>query len=302
MASTVLTGELSHETNTFSVRKADYRAFAERYVLAGDAAIAARGNANTGLAGFLDVARAEGTTVIHSVSAGAEPSGLVTAEAFDRLVGVIVERATQHRGRIDGVLLALHGAMVTEATQDGEGETLARLRAVLGDKVPIAITLDLHANVTQRMCDLAEIIVSYKTYPHVDMRETARHAAAILHRTMKGEIRPRTLRVHLPMLEEPNGCRTDIGPMIDWVARARDYERQRDVFAVSINGGFAAADIQEVGPTVLVTGQGDQTAQRDFARGIAREMWAQRNDILNRYLTVSEAVAIAGNHDKSRVL
>jgi microcystin degradation protein MlrC len=167
---------------------------------------------------------------------------------------------------------------------------------VLGPKVPIGITLDLHANVTERMCELADIIVSFKTYPHVDMREVARQAAEILHRTLAGEIRPKTMRVHVPMLEEPNGCRTDTGPMIDWVAKARAYEQENDVYAVSINGGFAQADIAEVGPTVLVTGEGDWNRHRRFARGIAQAMWDQRHDLINRFYSVAEAVELAASH------
>ncbi len=300
MSFTILTGELSHETNQFSVRRADLAAFEKRFLYFGDAAVAARGDANTGLAGFLDVARAAGTTVIHTVSASAEPSGPVTREAFDRLAGAIVTAAEREKGRLDGVALALHGAMVTEVSDDGEGELLARLRAVLGPRLPIAITLDLHANVTERMCALADIVVSYKTYPHVDIRVAGRHAAEVLHRAMRGEIRPRTIRVAVPMLEEANGCRTDIGPMVDWVARARAYEREPGVHAVSINAGFAHADIREQGPTVLVTADDDAAAadrHRAFARSLAREVWDKRRDVLNRYLPVGEAVAVAAAQD-----
>ena len=300
MPFTILTGEFSHESHSFSRKKADMAAFEARSLHLGNSAIAARGEANTGLAGFLDVAKRHGSTILHTVSASAEPSGPVTADAFDRIVGIMVEAARQNRDRIDGVLLALHGAMVTESADDGEGETLARLRAVLGPKVPIGITLDLHANVTARMCELADIIVSFKTYPHVDMREVARQAAETLHRTMAGEIKPRTIRVAVPMLEEPNGCRTDTGPMIEWVRMAREYERRPDVFAVSINGGFAQADFAEVGPTVLVTGEGDRDAHRHFARQIAKAMWDQRKDVINRFYSVAEAVEIARTHPKGK--
>ena len=126
-----------------------------------------------------------------------------------------------------------------------------------GDVTPIAITLDPHANVSAQMCSLADIIVSFRTYPHIDMRETGRRAGAILHRAMAGEIRPRTIRVSRPMLEETNGGRTDVGPMIPRLAAAEDYEHHDDVFAVSINAGFASTDVVDVGPTVLITGQGD---------------------------------------------
>ena len=292
MPFTVLTAEFAHETNTFSIRPTGYRSFMDRYGYFGDEAIRERGNANTELAGFVDAARVHGWETVHVLSASAEPAGPVTRDAFDRLTGLIIDAARADKDRINGVLLGLHGAMVTEFCEDGEGELLERLRAVVGRGVPIGITLDLHANVTPKMCDLADIIVSYKTYPHVDMRECGKQAGDILDRAMRGEIRPRTFRIGLPMLDEINGGRTDIGPMIERIAKARAYERQPDVFAVSINAGFGNADIREVGPTVLVTCQGDPERHRPFAQDIADDIWNKRREVLNRYYGVEEAAAI----------
>jgi microcystin degradation protein MlrC len=189
--------------------------------------------------------------------------------------------------------------MVPEFCEDGEGELLQRLRDILGPDIPIAITLDLHANVTLKMCALADIIVSYKTYPHVDMREAARHAGSILQRTMLGEISPFTLRVHRPMISEANGGRTDVGPMIDRIERARAYECEPDVFAVSINAGFEGSDIAEIGPTVLVTCQGDGAAHQTFAESIADDIWARRTEVLNTYYSVEAAAAIAAGFIRS---
>ena len=219
MSFTILTAEFSHESNTFSIRPADLAAFEMRGVLTGEAAIKERGDVNTPLAGFLDVARPEGWRVIHAVSAHAAPSGPVTSEAYAYLTGLILAAAEAHRGALHGVALGLHGAMVTQDHEDGEGELLARLRAVLGRSLPIAITLDPHANVTAKMAALADIVVAYKTYPHVDMRICGRQAADILRRTMRGEIRPATIRATRPMLEEVNGGRTDIGPMVARIDR-----------------------------------------------------------------------------------
>jgi microcystin degradation protein MlrC len=186
--------------------------------------------------------------------------------------------------------------MVTEDHEDGEGELLAQLRASVGPDMPIAVTLDPHANATERMCALAEIVVSYKTYPHVDIRETGRHAAAILHRAMAGEIRPRTLRLSLPLMEEANSGRTDVGAMIARIAKARAYEQEAGVFAVSINAGFGLADIAEVGPTVLVTAEGEMAAHRRFAKEIADDIWARRREVINAFLSVEEAAAAAKAH------
>ena len=293
---TILTAEFSHESNTFSVRKTGIAAFVERGYFVGEDAVRARGDANTPLAGFRDVGAAKGWRMIHAISATAQPAGPVTAEAFDRLASEIVEVARRHRGELDGILLGLHGAMVTDASEDGEGELLERVRAVVGPELPIGITLDPHANVTRRMCALAQVIVSYKTYPHVDMRERGRQAAEVLGRAIAGEIRPRTLRVGRPMLEEVNGGRTDVGIMVELLKRARAREQEPDVFVVSINGGFGTADIAEVGPSVLVTCQGDEARHLAFAESLADEIWNHRHDVQNDYMSVEQAAKLCRDY------
>lgn len=294
----VLTAELLHETNTFCTLPTTLDRFAERGLLHGDAAIAARRDHNTELGGFLEAARAHGWAVTHTVSAHAQPGGRVTDEAFDTLAATIVDaaRRLQAGAGLHGMLLGLHGAMCTTSHDDGEGELLRRLRAAIGPRVPIAITLDPHANVTRQMVDLADIMVSFKTYPHTDMRVAARHAADILQRTMQGEIRPRCLRVGRPLLEEVNGGRTDTGPMVERIALARRYETLPDIFAVSVNGGFANADIAEVGPSVVFTAQGDMAAHAALAQGLADDLWARRGERINTFLTVAQAAALCAQH------
>ena len=290
----VLTAEVSHETNTFSRLVTDEQAFRNRYFLIGAEAIDERGAANTELAGFLDASRSHGWQVEHVLSAAAGPGGKVTRAAFDLLCDPII--ATLEADQFDGILLGLHGAMVPDFCEDGEGEMLRRIRAVAGEKMPIAITLDPHANVSRQMCELADIIFSFNTYPHVDMRDIGRRAGDILERAMAGEISPQTVRTARPMLEEVNGGRTDRGPMIDRLAKARNYEGRPDVFAVSINAGFASADISEVGPTVLVTCQGNLAEHQAFAGTIADDIWARRHEVLNDYLTVEAAAEVAAGY------
>ncbi len=289
----VLIAEFLHETNTFNVYKTGLSAFEASLFLIGDDTIAPLEGTNTGIAGCLDCAREFGWSMTHAVTAHAGPSGLVTTGAFEKIAGLILDAA--RAGPFDGVLLPLHGAMVPEFCEDGEGELLQRLRGVIGPDIPIAITLDLHANVTVQMCELAQIIVSYKTYPHIDMREAACHAGSVLQRTMLGEISPRTLRVHRPMLAEANGGRTDVGPMIERFDCARAYEAEVDVFAVSINAGFEGSDIAEVGPTVLVTCQGDNATHQAFAETIADDIWQRRAEVINTFHTVDEAAQIAAD-------
>ncbi|MFT5219256.1 MAG: microcystin degradation protein MlrC [Planctomycetota bacterium] len=289
----VLSAEINHESNTFCRRKTDLQAFRDRCFLFDAVAIKARGQANTELAGFLQAADKFDWELVHIISASAGPGGKVTSQAFESLCKPLIEAAAQND--FDGILLGLHGAMVTDFCEDGEGEILQRLRTVVGPDIPIAITLDLHANVTKQMCRLADIMVSYKTYPHVDMRDAGIQAGEILERTMRGEIKPHTIRASRAMLEEVNGGRTDIGPMIDRIAKAKEYETNQDVFAVSINGGFASSDIAEIGPTVLVTAQGDFNAHTAFAESIADDIWNRRKEVLNDYMSVEAAAGIAAS-------
>jgi microcystin degradation protein MlrC len=145
------------------------------------------------------------------------------------------------------------------------------------------------------MCARAQILVSYTTYPHVDMRATGQRTAELLHRTMSGEIAPVTLRAHRPMLEEASGGRTDMGPMIDRHVRARAFEARNGVYAVSINGAFPCADIADVGPTVLITCAQDTPAFQSIAESIADDIWDRRDEPLNTYLTCAQAADVAQN-------
>jgi microcystin degradation protein MlrC len=295
MSFKVLTAEVYHETNTFNRHVTDEQSFRDRYFLLGKEAIERRGTANTEIAGFVEVGHKHDWQISHVLSTAAGPSGKVTRSAFDWICDPIISASIAQQ--FDGILLGLHGAMVTDFCEDGDGEILKRLRQAIGANVPIAITLDPHANLSAQMCDLSNIIVSFKTYPHVDMRESGKQAAEILHRTMLGEISPRTIRVDCPMLEEVNGGRTDTGPMIARLERAANYESRPDVFAVSINAGFAGADIFAVGPTVSVTAIGDMDSHLKFADSIAEDIWTKRHDVLNTYLDVDAAAALAKSFD-----
>ena len=296
MSFKVLSAEIAHETNTFNVHPTTLRCFEDRYLLEGDQAIATRGDKNTELAGLLDVGRDYAWEVNHVISAAAGPGGRVTRAAFDALISPLIAAAETNW---DGIFLMLHGAMVTEFCEDGEGEILRQLRAKTGPDMPIAVTLDPHANVTTEMCDLAQILVSFTTYPHVDIRATGRRAAELLQRTMTGDIHPSTLRFHQPMLEEANGGRTDLGPMIERHALARAYETRKGVYAVSINGAFPCADIAEVGPTVLVTCDGDCVEHRKIGSTLADDIWARRHEVLNTYMNSAQAAEEAKNWNAS---
>lgn len=296
MRFTVLTAEFMHESNTFSRYRTGLPQFEIDTLLYGGAAIAARRDANTELAGFLDVAEPAGWNVIHAVSAHAVPGGQVAKPAFDHIAGKIIAAARDHRDHIDGVLLGLHGSMVPEFCQDGEGHLLALLRAELGPDVPIAVTLDLHAMVSSDMVRDAQIFVSYKTYPHVDMRQVGAQAAHILGRAMTGEIAPRTMRAHVAMLDEANSGRSDIPETLALYDRAREAEAN-GLLAVSVNAGFTGADVSCAGPTVLATYDSHDSKAEAAARAITDELaakiWEGRLNKRDVFIEVDEAIAEA---------
>lgn len=301
---TVLTAEFVSENNTFKKGLTELQDFAVDTLAIGDAAIALRADANTELAGFLDVARQSGWTVIHAISALASPAGPVSRLAYDHIAGVICRAVADRVGRLDGILLSLHGAQVTEFCEDGEGELLGRIRAITGPDLPIAVTLDLHANATREMAERVQIWTSYKTYPHIDMRACGRQAARMLDDAMAGRTRPVTLRRAVPMMDEANAGRSDAGPMVALYDQARAQEAEPGILCVSLNSGFSDADIEQMGPAVFVTHDratpGAEARAAAIADGHARAIWDARFSCQNTFLEVDEAVRIAQGFDAAR--
>src|SRR6202166_1124078 len=176
----IAVGGLLHETNTFAPTKATY----DDFVHGGGWPAMAHGakllekmrDINVGMAGFVPAAEEEGWELVPTIWCAASPSAHVTEDAYERVAEVIVE-GIKAAGSIDAVYLDLHGAMVTEHLDDGEGEILARVRKVIGTEVPLVGSLDLHPNATPEMVEHADALIAYRTYPHVDMADTGRVAA-----------------------------------------------------------------------------------------------------------------------------
>jgi len=293
----VLTGRFMHETNTFSVQTTDMALWRRRDFHSDNEIPAAFRGTRSALGATFEAADKYGWTLIHPVSANANPSGIVTDDAFEQIGGMILD-ATEHQGPIDGVLLHLHGAMVVASYEDGEGELLARLRTRLGPEVPIVVTLDLHANVTQRMADNASALIAFRTYPHIDQYERAWQGAELLERAMAGEVRPRTVIARRPMIYGLDWGRTQRGPMAELIARGEALEAAGDALAVSICAGFPLANIRDVGPSVTVTldgAHGDGAGERGqhVAEEFMDHAWETREFTTVNMLPVAEAVARA---------
>src|SRR5580698_7244876 len=258
----IAVGGFLHETNTFAPTKATYADFEHGGgwpgMVRGADVIKKMNNINTGLAGFIDVATQNGWELVPTIACAASPSAHVTKDAFERIVPVIVE-GIKAAGPIDAVYLDLHGAMVTEHLDDGEGEILARVRKVVGKDLPLVVSLDLHANVTPEMIEHADALIAYRTYPHVDMADTgracARHLALLLQSKQKLAKAFRQLPFLIPISWQ---CTTD-------QPSKGIYEKlaalQSDaVPTLSFAPGFPAADFPHCGPSVFSYGKTQKDA------------------------------------------
>jgi microcystin degradation protein MlrC len=282
---------VSHETNTFSTIPTDRGMFEAHDLRYGGELLEAFRGTGTCLGGMIDGAARGGVTLVPSLAAAASPAGRVTkafyAEARDRLLADL--RAA---GPLDGVLLDLHGAMVVEGLDDGEGDLLRAVRATVG-AMPVAVTLDFHANVTPAMVEAATLLHGYKTYPHVDMELRGREATARLADVVAGRIRPTIAHRQPPLLPPIAGQLTARGPMRRLYDLADAMERRPGVVSVSVFAGFPLADIHDAGLSVYVVTNGDQALADALADELAVAAWAQRREFLHTALPVKDAVARA---------
>lgn len=268
----ILVAGFQHETNTFAPSKAGYDNFVRGEgfpaMVRGQDMLALR-SVNIPAGGFINAIQARGHSVHPVIWAGASPSAHVTRDAFERIAGEIVDAA--RAGRYDAIYLDLHGAMVTEHLDDGEGELLARVRQVVGPDVPVVASLDLHANVTAQMLQEADALVAFRTYPHVDMADTGEHAARLLlDRIAAGSRWTRHVR-RLPFLIPINGMCTMLQPSQGVYNTLAQLEQTPGVASMSFAPGFPAADFPECGPVVWAYGT-DAAAVEQVTESLYRQV------------------------------
>jgi microcystin degradation protein MlrC len=271
----IAVGGFQHETNTFAPSKASFDEFARGGgwppLLEGDDVFDGTAGINLPVAGFVEAMRQTAHQLVPTAWAAASPSAHVTEDAYERITGMIVA-ALRSAGALDAVYLDLHGAMVAEHADDGEGELLARVRAVVGAHIPVVASLDLHANVTQRMLEHADVLIAYRTYPHVDMAETGARVARYLQQRLAGRPRPHLSARRVPFLIPLQTQCTMLEPtksLYEELARLED----RTVTTLSFTPGFPAADFPECGPVVLAYAEDPAAANRaaDLLRGAVEE-------------------------------
>lgn len=252
-------GGFLHETNTFAPTKADYVAFQQGggwpAMCEGAELLKVMRGINVGAAGFVEQAETYGWDLVPTIWCAASPSAHVTQDAYERVSEKLLAglKSAMADGALDAVYLDLHGAMVAEHIDDGEGEILARVRTLIGHDIPLVVSLDLHGNITQRSIDLADAMIAYRTYPHIDMADTgracARHLALILGTTTEFAKAFRQLPFLIPISWQ---CTSD-QPAKAIYEKLAALESDR-VPTLSFAPGFPAADFADCGPSVFAYG------------------------------------------------
>jgi len=296
----IAVGGFQHETNTFAPLKATLDDFEQADAWPGltsgaDLFEAVKG-INLPAAGFIDEARSLSHELVPLLWCSAQPSAHVTRDAFETIVGDLLARLSEARS-LDAVYLDLHGAMVAEHIDDADGEVLARVRSVIGPNVLLIASLDFHANVSARMVEQADGLVSFRSYPHVDMTETGVRAAALLHDLLKV---PAPAKWHgaLPFLMPLTTQCTLIEPLRSLMVQAQSLERA-PVMSLCITPGFPAADVPECGPVVFGYGRDSDVLARS-ARELHGTTLEREHEFALDLIDVEQATRLARDADIPR--
>ncbi len=301
-------GGFQHETNTFAPSKATYDDFlkpgAWPGLSRGEALFDAIAGINIPVAGYVEAARAQGHELLPLTWTNATPSAHVTEDAYERIAAMLLEDLAALKN-LDALYLDLHGAMVAEHVDDGEGELLRRVRDLVGPDLPLVVSLDLHANVTPEMVELSDCLDIYRTYPHVDMAATGRRCAQHLDALLKGEGgRFKSFRQLPFMVPLTSGC-TYEGPAKEIYREVKLLAQEPGVTAVSFACGFCAADVPGAGASLVAYGTSqeaaDDAAANLYEAAIERES-AFALEALKPAEAVREAMRIARHSDKPVVL
>ncbi|MFO8081913.1 MAG: M81 family metallopeptidase [Armatimonadota bacterium] len=283
----------SHETNTFAEGLTTFDDFVRGRgfpgLMTGDALVRTLRGKSMCTGAFIDAADELDFELVPVLWTFPQPSGLIEQSAYDRVLTMLLE-GLEAALPVDGVLLELHGAMVSEEREDAEGDTLARVREVVGPDVPVVATLDLHANISPLMVEASDALVGYDTYPHVDAYERGWDAARLLLASIDGSARPVSALAQAPMLIGPPRQCTLMPPMSEIIALAHKAEERPGVLNVTVSGGFPFADIHDCGASVAVTADEDADLAASVAHEIAEAMWARREDFRVRLTPLEETI------------
>jgi microcystin degradation protein MlrC len=283
---------LHTETNTFSPVPADLAPSNTTAVLRGEEIVSSFTASHHTIAGFLRACDRDGAHVTPLVYANAMACGTLTAEAFERVADEIL-MGLSDRGPFDVVLLAGHGAAVSEEHLDPEGELAGRVRSLVGPRVTVAVGLDLHGNISERLVEAVDVAVGYRENPHRDPVARGTECAQLALRRARGEVRPEQRLVRLPMVVPILGGWTADGAMREVMDDAARIAAAHSLLSFTVFHGFGYADVPQLGSSVLAIADADAEAAERAAHDIAAGLWRRREDLRGTALAPADAVAEA---------
>lgn len=291
-------GGIQHESNMFNPYKITLRDFAEDHLVTGEKIIAKfRYEENITGGAVQELLAHSDVEIVPLLCASATPGGVVTDEAYNQLLNDLIA-TIKSAGKLDGIVLANHGAMLTESIHDADGYLLEKVRNSIGQHIPLSVGLDFHANISNKVFKNANIVVAYKRYPHIDRKETGRKAAELLYRMVAGEIQPRMAYIKLPMMPGLLKQLTEQEPMKSLNDLLYATEKEHGILSCSLTGGFPYADVPQASTTVVVIANQDSLLAVSRAKRIADIYWARHREFKNDLLSAEDAVA-AATHEKS---
>lgn len=292
-------GQIMHETNTFSQVPTTLDSFRECEYVIGDEMVRRHRGVRSYIGGMIDKAEQSGIELEATISAHAVPSGRIADEAFAALKRQLLEGIVR-AGPFDAVCLALHGAGVTDSLQDIEGDILQAVRKLVGPSMPIAVTLDLHANMTDAMVDAADLMIGDNCYPHIDSYERGEELIELTRRMVDGDICP-TMRLCKPPLMMPT-IATHLPPVDRIAALCRRFEEEPGIIDCTFYHGFPFSDIYDAGVGVLVTTDNDPALAERVSANIAAEVMRMRGEFYPRFPDPAEGVRLAVQSSASPVV
>jgi microcystin degradation protein MlrC len=289
----VLIANLAQETCSFVASRHTLEDFRRYYLYTGEEMLQRLRGGGMEIAGIIQAAEEAGIELVPTLACYGGTGGPVATEAYTRLRDDILAEARRQADRVDGAILALHGAMLTEDLDDPEGDLIARLREILGAEKPIVCSLDLHAHVTDVIVKQATALVAYHTHPHVDIAETGYRAMTLMARVLRREVRPVVAHRKLPMLapaEQHNTSRPPMAPIMQAVLAA---EREPGMLAAAIFPVQSCLDIPDLGLSVVAVADGNLALAQEKADELAEMAWRARREFLHDRTPVPEALRIA---------
>lgn len=286
----ILIGEIAHETNTFSNVKTEEQSFRLWGWDVGEEILTKHRGVRNAIGGMIDQAEKLEIDIIPTFTTFAYPAGIITTETFNALRDELMGRVKEAKG-YDAVVLSLHGAGVAETTEDLEGTLLTEIRSIIGDDIPLIVTLDLHANMTSTMVEAADVIIGNHLYPHTDSFENGMEAVELAKKIVEGTLKPTMYLVQLPMIIPTST--TNLSPAKDVNELCYQWEARESVVDCTFYHAFPYTNISNIGVAVLVTTNNNVELAQQIAEEVSDFIWKMRHDFIKKQPNPKEGIELA---------